>query len=59
MCIRDRLTGVAQKRNKTEEPNKILRSLASNVLFGAIQTKPGVKSKDVISNIISQVLGSA
>lgn len=54
-----RLTGVAQKRNKAEEPNKILRNLASNVLFGAIQAKPGVKSKDVISNIISQVLGSA
>jgi predicted ATPase with chaperone activity len=54
-----RLTGVAQKRNKAEEPNKILRNLATNVLFGAIQTKPGVKSKDVINNIIAQVLGSA
>jgi MoxR-like ATPase len=53
-----RLTGVAQKRNKAEEPNKILRNLASNVLFGAIQAKPGVKSKDIITNIISQVLGS-
>jgi MoxR-like ATPase len=54
-----RLTGVAQKRNISEEPNKILRNLASNVLFGAIQAKPGVKSKDVVNNIISQVLGSA
>ncbi|MFX0047588.1 MAG: AAA family ATPase [Candidatus Hermodarchaeota archaeon] len=54
-----RLTGVAQKRNKSEEPNKILRNLASNVLFGAIQAKPGVKAKDVINNIIAQVLGSA
>lgn len=53
-----RLTGVAQKRNKTEEPNKMLRNLASNVLFGAIQAKPGVKAKDVINNIIAQVLGS-
>jgi len=54
-----RLTGVAQKRNKKADSNKILRDLASNVLFGAIQAKPGVKSKDVIINIISQVLGSA
>jgi len=54
-----RLTGVAQKRNKSEEPNKILRNLTSNVLFGAIQAKPGVKAKDVINNIIAQVLGSA
>ncbi|MFX1288653.1 MAG: AAA family ATPase [Promethearchaeota archaeon] len=54
-----RLTGVAQKRNKSEEPNKILRNLASNVLFGAIQAKPGVKAKDIINNIIAQVLGSA
>jgi len=54
-----RLTGVAQKRNNSEEPNKILRNLASNVLFGAIQAKPGVKAKDVINNIIGQVLGSA
>ena len=53
-----RLTGVAQKRNASEEPNKILRNLASNVLYGAIQTKPGVKTKDVINNIIAQVLGS-
>ncbi|MFX0074804.1 MAG: AAA family ATPase [Candidatus Hermodarchaeota archaeon] len=54
-----RLTGVAQKRNSSEEPNKILQNLASNVLFGAIQAKPGVKAKDVINNIIAQVLGSA
>jgi len=54
-----RLTCVAQKRNKKADSNKILRDLASNVLFGAIQAKPGVKSKDVIINIISQVLGSA
>ncbi len=54
-----RLTGVAQKRNKKADSNKILRDLASNVLFGAIQAKPGVKAKDVIINIISQVLGSA
>jgi len=54
-----RLTGVAQKRNKKADSNKILRNLASNVLFGAIQAKPGVKAKDVIINIISQVLGSA
>jgi len=53
-----RLTGVAQKRNKKADSNKILRDLASNVLFGAIQAKPGVKSKDIITNIISQVLGS-
>ena len=53
-----RLTGVAQKRNKKADSNKILRNLASNVLFGAIQAKPGVKAKDVIVNIISQVLGS-
>jgi len=54
-----RLTGVAQKRNKKADANKILKNLASNVLFGAIQAKPGVKAKDVIINIISQVLGSA
>jgi len=54
-----RLTGVAQKRNKKADSNKILRDLASNVLFGAIQAKPGVKAKDIITNIISQVLGSA
>ena len=54
-----RLTGVAQKRNKKADSNKILRNLASNVLFGAIQAKPGVKAKDIIINIISQVLGSA
>ena len=54
-----RLTGVAQKRNKKADTHKILRNLASNVLFGAIQAKPGVKAKDVITNIISQVLGSA
>ena len=54
-----RLTGVAQKRNKKADSNKILRNLASNVLFGAIQAKPGVKAKDVIVNIISQDLGSA
>jgi len=53
-----RLTGVAQKRNKKADSNKILRDLASNVLFGAIQAKPGVKAKDIITNIISQVLGS-
>lgn len=54
-----RLTGVAQKRNKKADSNKILKDLASNVLFGAIQAKPGVKAKDIITNIISQVLGSA
>ena len=53
-----RLTGVAQKRNKKADSNKILKDLASNVLFGAIQAKPGVKAKDIITNIISQVLGS-
>jgi MoxR-like ATPase len=53
-----RLTGVAQKRNKKADSNKILRDLASNVLFGAIQAKPGVKAKDIITNIISQVLGA-
>ena len=53
-----RLTGVAQIRNKKADSNKILRDLANNVLFGAIQAKPGVKAKDIITNIISQVLGS-
>ena len=42
-----------QKRNKKADTHKILRNLASNVLFGAIQAKPGVKAKDVITNIIS------
>ncbi len=53
-----RLTGVAQKKVK-KDPDKILGDIASNVLFGAIQTKPGVKINDVIKNIISQVVGSA
>jgi MoxR-like ATPase len=53
-----RLTGVVQKRNKKADSIKILRDLASNVLFGAIQAKPGVKAKDIITNIISQVLGA-
>ncbi|MFX1554764.1 MAG: AAA family ATPase [Promethearchaeota archaeon] len=52
-----RLTGVEQKKSK-REPNHILREIASSVLFGAIQTKPGVKVNDVIKNIISQVVGS-
>jgi MoxR-like ATPase len=53
-----RLTGVEQKKSK-KESNKILQELASKVLFGAIQTKPGVKVNDVIKSIISQVVGSA
>ncbi len=53
-----RLTGVEQKKTN-KEPNKILGELASRVLFGAIQTKPGVKVNDVIKSIISQVVGSA
>ncbi len=53
-----RLTGVEQKKSN-KEPNKILGELASRVLFGAIQTKPGVKVNDVIKSIISQVVGSA
>ena len=52
-----RLTGVAQKKVK-KDPDKILRDIAGNVLFGAIQTKPGVKANDVIKSIISQVVGS-
>ncbi|MFX0009714.1 MAG: AAA family ATPase [Candidatus Hermodarchaeota archaeon] len=52
-----RLTGVAQSKDDTQDPNKILKGLSRNVLFGAIQTKPGVKVNDVINNIISQVLG--
>jgi MoxR-like ATPase len=53
-----RLTGVAQKKNK-KDPSKILREIANNVLYGAIQTKPGVKTNDVVRSIISQVVGSA
>ncbi len=53
-----RLTGVAQKKVK-KDPDKILGDIASNVLYGAIQTKPGVKANDVIKSIISQVVGSA
>ncbi len=52
-----RLTGVEQKKSK-REPNKILQEIASSVLYGAIQTKPGVKVNDVIKSIISQVVGS-
>ncbi|MFX0034160.1 MAG: AAA family ATPase [Candidatus Hermodarchaeota archaeon] len=52
-----RLTGIEQKKTKNE-PNKILRDIAGKVLFGAIQTKPGVKVNDVVNNIISQVVGS-
>ena len=52
-----RLTGVAHKKSK-KDPNKILRDIANNVLFGAIQTKPGVKVNDVIKSIISQVVGT-
>ncbi|MHA1931056.1 MAG: AAA family ATPase [Promethearchaeota archaeon] len=52
-----RLTGVAKKKTK-KDPNKILKEIARNVLFGAIQTKPGVKTNDVIKNIISQVVGT-
>ncbi|MFX0041089.1 MAG: AAA family ATPase [Promethearchaeota archaeon] len=52
-----RLTGVEQKKSK-KEPNKILGELASKVLFGAIQTKPGVKVNDVVKSIISQVIGT-
>ncbi len=52
-----RLTGVAQKKSK-KDPTKILREVANNVLYGAIQTKPGVKVNDVVKNIISQVVGS-
>lgn len=53
-----RLTGVAQRKDK-KNPDKILGEIAGNVLFGAIQTKPGVKTNDVIKSIISQVVGSA
>jgi MoxR-like ATPase len=52
-----RLTGVAQVKDKSHDPNQILKDMSRNVLFGAIQPKPGVKVKDVINNIISQVLG--
>jgi len=52
-----RLTGVAQKKSK-KDPTKILREVANNVLYGAIQTKPGVKVNDVVKNILSQVVGS-
>ncbi|UCC21184.1 MAG: MoxR family ATPase [Promethearchaeota archaeon] len=52
-----RLTGVEQKKSK-REPNKILQEIAGSVLFGAIQTKPGVNVNDVIKSIISQVVGS-
>ena len=52
-----RLTGVAQTKDKTQDPNKILKDLSRSVLFGAIQPKPGVKVKDLINNIITQVLG--
>jgi MoxR-like ATPase len=52
-----RLTGVAQVKDKSQDPNSILKNLSRNVLFGAIQPKPGVKVKSVINNIISQVLG--
>ena len=50
---------VEEKESETKkEPNKILREIAESVLFGAIQTKPGVKVNDVIKSIISQVVGS-
>ncbi|MFW9822486.1 MAG: AAA family ATPase, partial [Candidatus Thorarchaeota archaeon] len=52
-----RLTGVVKKKTK-KDSNKILKNIARNVLFGAIQTKPGVKPNDVINNIISQVIGT-
>ncbi|MFX1279028.1 MAG: AAA family ATPase [Promethearchaeota archaeon] len=52
-----RLTGVAQKKTK-KDPSRVLKEIARNVLFGAIQTKPGVKTNDVINNIISQVVGT-
>jgi len=53
-----RLTGVAQKKSK-KDPSKILREIANNVLFGAIQTKPGVKVNDVVKSILSQVVGTS
>ncbi|NHJ25752.1 MAG: MoxR family ATPase [Candidatus Lokiarchaeota archaeon] len=52
-----RLSGVAQSKDGGQDPSKILKDLSRNVLYGAIQTKPGVKVNDVINNIISQVLG--
>ena len=52
-----RLTGVAQKKSGNDH-SKILREVANNVLYGAIQTKPGVKVNDVVKNILSQVVGS-
>jgi hypothetical protein len=52
-----RLTGVAQLNDQLQDPNIVLKNLSRNVLFGAIQPKPGVQVKSVINNIISQVLG--
>mgnify|MGYP006287044061 CR=1 FL=1 len=54
-----RLAGLMQIKNNALNPNQILKEVAKNVLLGAIQPKPGVKVNGIISNILSNVIGSS
>jgi len=53
-----RLTGINISKNQKINSSKILREVAHHVLAGAIQPKPGIKAKDIVKSIITQVIGT-
>ena len=54
-----RLAGLLQTRNKSLNPNQVLRKIAKEVLIGAVKAKPGIKTKPIINSVLSQVIGSS
>jgi hypothetical protein len=54
-----RLAGLIQTKNSEMNPNQVLREIAREVLLGAIQPKPGIKAKNIVNGVLSQVIGSS
>lgn len=54
-----RLSGLIQQSNKNLNPNQVLRQIAKEVLMGAVKAKPGIKVKNVINSVLTQVIGSS
>ncbi len=54
-----RLTGINISKNQKLNSNKILGEVANYVLAGSIQPKPGIKAKDIVRSIITQVIGTS
>jgi MoxR-like ATPase len=54
-----RLAGLIQAKNKSLNPNQVLRKIAKEILIGSIKPKPGIKTEPIIKSVLSQVIGSS